>query len=57
MGLGSFWPCRGSRSRDGFQLLETGLGRGPFGDAGRVGVWIKSDSVTLFDDLAVEELK
>lgn len=30
---------------------------GTFAEAGRVGVWIKSDSVTWFDDLAVEELR
>ncbi len=28
-----------------------------FVDAGRVGVWIKSDSVTHFDDLTAEEMK
>ncbi len=28
-----------------------------FADAGRVGVWIKSDSVTQFDDLSAEELE
>lgn len=28
-----------------------------FSEAGKVGVWIKSDSVTWFDDLAVEELR
>jgi hypothetical protein len=28
-----------------------------FPDAGKVGVWIKADSVTYFDDLSVEELK
>ena len=28
-----------------------------FPDAGKVGVWIKADSVTHFDDLAAEELK
>ena len=28
-----------------------------YGDAGRIGVWIKADSLTYFDDLAVEELK
>lgn len=28
-----------------------------FSEAGRVGVWIKADSVTYFDDLAAEELK
>lgn len=30
---------------------------GTFSEAGRVGVWIKADSVTRFDDLAAEELK
>jgi hypothetical protein len=28
-----------------------------FPDAGKIGVWIKSDSITLFDDLNAEELK
>jgi len=28
-----------------------------FPDAGKIGVWTKADSVTLFDDLAVEEMK
>jgi len=28
-----------------------------FSDAGKVGLWIKADSVTQFDDLSVEELK
>jgi len=28
-----------------------------FPDAGKIGVWTKADSVTLFDDLAVDEMK
>lgn len=28
-----------------------------YGEAGRIGVWIKADSLTYFDDLAVEEFK
>ncbi len=39
----------------GQKVLETKDATLP--DAGKVGVWIKADSVTHFDDLAAEELK
>ena len=28
-----------------------------YSDAGRIGLWIKADSLTYFDDLTAEELK
>jgi hypothetical protein len=40
---------------DGQRVIEQR--DGTFADAGRVGVWTKADSVTYYDDLAVEALR